>query len=126
MKTILNVLHSATIRSLAFKSGTAVAGIGLGRRRAGQSAAERARQVGAVRDAFALGDRVASTAAMYGDGGAGYALGLTPADAFSVHASMRPCAKAFSSSARSTHEHKSGSRGGRLRTKFSAARPLFH
>ena len=63
---------------LTFPGNVTLSSLGLGTWRMGESAAQRKREVGAVRAALDIGWRVIDTAEMYGDGGAEEIVGEAP------------------------------------------------
>lgn len=66
---------------VTFPGGVALPSLGLGTWRIGESAAERPREIAAVRAAFDMGWRVVDTAEMYGEGGAEEVVGAAVAAA---------------------------------------------
>ena len=67
---------------VTFPGNVQLSSLGLGTWRLGESAAQRPREVAAVRTALDLGWRVIDTAEMYGEGGAEEVVGAALADAF--------------------------------------------
>lgn len=72
---------SDEIRTVALPHGEEWPALGLGTWRMGESAARRAPEVAALRQAFELGYRLVDTAEMYGDGGAEQVVGAALAGA---------------------------------------------
>ncbi len=68
------------MKTVSLPDGTPVPVLGLGTWRMGESAAERTREVAAVRRAFELGYRLIDTAEMYGEGGAEEVVGQALAE----------------------------------------------
>jgi diketogulonate reductase-like aldo/keto reductase len=66
---------------VTFPGNVQLSSLGLGTWQMGESAAQRAREVAAVRTAFDLGWRVVDTAEMYGEGGAEEVVGAALAEA---------------------------------------------
>lgn len=72
------------MRSVHLPDGTAVAALGLGTWRIGESARTRRAEVAAVRRALEIGYRLIDTAEMYGEGGAEEVIGAALADAIAA------------------------------------------
>ncbi len=72
------------MRTVRLPDGTAVAALGLGTWRIGESARTRRAEVAAVRRALEIGYRLIDTAEMYGEGGAEEVIGAALADAIAA------------------------------------------